>query len=136
MAMKQTAIQVCTAMAEENEFKYKSHARCAHPRRIAWRYAQIAADYAVAADGIDTYLMPTEHGFAHEKKTREHGGLYWQDIEQADGKHVRQYFPNYLNRFADTFRPDDDGIKSLGSILADLGRSEDAEAFLFEAQLL
>lgn len=136
LKLKEDAVYTHSELALENERKYRPCQRLAHRRRLAWRYAQVAAQHFSSQDGLDSFVMPTEHGFAHEEKTREHGGMYWQDVEQPDGRGVRQYFPNYLNRFADRFRPDDKGIKSLSSILSDLGRSEDAKVFLFEAQLL
>ena len=130
------AIYTHGELALENERKYRPCRRAADPQRLAWRYAQIAAEHAVAADGIDTYLMPTEYGFAQEKKTREHGGLYWHELEQPDGRRVRQYFPNYLNRFADNFRADPTAVRKLGPLLKQMGRADEATVFLFEADLL
>ena len=135
LSLEKEATEKYDQMAQENERKYRSCERRAHQRRLAWRYAQIAADHAVAADGIDTYLMPTEYGFAHEEKTREHGGLYWQDVEQPDGRRIRQYFPNYLNRFADNFRADPTAVRKLGPLLKQMGRADEATVFLFEALL-
>jgi hypothetical protein len=135
LSLEKEATEKYDQMAQENERKYRSCERRAHQRRLAWRYAQIAADHAVAADGIDTYLMPTEYGFAHEEKTREHGGLYWQDVEQPDGRRIRQYFPNYLNRFADNFRADPTAVRKLGPLLKQMGRADEAAVFLFEALL-
>jgi tetratricopeptide (TPR) repeat protein len=136
MALKQQAVELHTAMAEENESRYKSHWRRAHPRRLAWRYAQLAAETVVSQEGIDSFVMPTQHGFAHEKETREHGGLYWQELEQPDGTRVRHYLPNYLDRFAGDFQPPSNVVKSLARILKELGRHEEAEPFFFEAKLL
>ena len=135
LSLEKEATEKYDRMAQENERKYRSCERRAHQRRLAWRYAQLLAEHAVAADGIDTYLMPTEYGFAHEKKTREHGGLYWQDIEQPDGRRIRQYFPNYLNRFADNFRADPTAVRKLGPVLKQMGRADEAAVFLFEALL-
>jgi hypothetical protein len=136
VTLSQEAIARHGELALENERKYSPCGRDAHPRRLAWPYAQLAADHAVAEEGVDTYLMPTKYGCAHEKKTREHGGLYWQDIEQSDGRRIRQYFPNYLNRFASKFQPDSTAVEKLGPLLNQLGRSEEADVFLFEAQFL
>ena len=135
LSLKQDAIEIHSKLALENERKYKPCSHDAVPRRLAWRYAQIAAEHAVAADEIDTYLMPTLYGSTLEKKTREHGGLYWQDIEQPDGRRIRQYFPNYLNRFADNFRADPTAVRKLGPLLKQMGRADEAAVFLFEALL-
>ena len=135
LSLKQDAIEIHSKLALENERKYKPCSHDAVPRRLAWRYAQIAAEHAVAADEIDTYLMPTLYGSTLEKKTREHGGLYWQDIEQPDGRRIRQYFPNYLNRFADNFRADPTAVRKLGPVLKQMGRADEAAVFLFEALL-
>jgi len=136
LKLKKDAIEKHGELALENERKYRPCTQFTDPRRLAWPYAQLAADHAVAEEGIDAYLMPTKYGCAHEQKTREHGGLYWQDIEQPDGRRIRQYFPNYLSRFASKFQPDSTAVEKLGPLLNQLGRSEEAAAFLFESQFL
>jgi hypothetical protein len=134
LALKLQAIEIHGELALENERRYRPCSQDAHVGLIAWRYAQLAADHMVTEEGIDTYLMPTEYGCALERKTHEHGGLYWHDIEEQEGRRVRRYLPNYVNRFAVQYNPCWTAVTKLGPLLRQLGRSEEAAVFLSEAR--
>jgi tetratricopeptide (TPR) repeat protein len=63
-------------------------------------WAIYAAMHSTAADSeIEAFAIPTPESARAEATSREHGGLYWEDKTDADGRRTRHFFPNYFNAF-------------------------------------
>ena len=97
-----------------------------------------AALYLVAQDdSVETLAWPTGEQAAEEKRHRRHAGLYWQDTKDLEGKAARQFLPNFFNTFNKALRSDSHYSNLLGnrgSVLEMVGRAEEAELHLREAE--
>lgn len=106
----------------------------------AWvELACYAALYVTALNaGAKAFVFPTPESARAEAASREHGGLYWQDVTDPDGKRSRHFFPNFFNSFREAchrhplYLP---MITVRGLALEAIG-SEEAEAFIREAVAL
>ena len=67
----------------------------------AWsEVACYAAMYSTATESaVGAFVVPTPESARAEADSREHGGLYWFDADDADGVRSRHFMPNFFNAF-------------------------------------
>jgi tetratricopeptide (TPR) repeat protein len=106
---------------------------------VSLELAGYAAMYSVAVHSdVEAFAIPTRKSALAEAATREHGGLYWQDRTDPDGRRTRHFLPNYFNAFWREcfFDPQYRMIVwSYGEALKAVG-SPEADRYISESQLI
>jgi len=91
---------------------------------------------AASTEGIKALAWPSGEMAIHEERTEEHGGLYWIEFLDEEGKNTRLFLPNFFNTFREMLKQDaaySDLIGNRGTVLNMLGRQEEAYQHLMEA---
>jgi tetratricopeptide (TPR) repeat protein len=86
---------------------------------------------------IEMMAWPTGDQAMEEERTESHGGLYWVDHYNSEGKMTRLFLPNYFNTFRETLHKDRtyaDLIGNRGTILEQIGRHKEANEHFAEAE--
>ena len=138
-ALTHFAARVAGQMSETNA--PDTAVKCWPGRRgIAWlQYAESAWSDAISDAGLAGFVLPTRVMFADQEFGQRVRGLYWRGVRQQDGTLLRQYLPNGVHSFLyRCYDLKDYRIMVLGRAIAlmELGRSQEAEPYLFEAALL
>jgi tetratricopeptide (TPR) repeat protein len=101
-------------------------------------YCTFGAMYLCALSGnIEGMAWPTGEQAMEEERTERHGGLYWVDRPNSEGKLTRLFLPNYFNTFREMLRQDRayaDFIGNRGTVLEQLGRRDEANQHFEEAE--
>ena len=72
---------------------------------------------------------PTDEQAMEEKRTEEHGGLYWTSVKNDDDEDMRLSLPNYFNTFREALWGNPlyaNLIGNRGTVLEMLGPGEEA----------
>jgi tetratricopeptide (TPR) repeat protein len=86
---------------------------------------------------IEGMAWPTGEQAMEEERTERHGGLYWDDCPNSEGKLTRLFLPNYFNTFGEMLRRDraySNFIGNRGTVLEQLGRHDEANQHFKEAE--
>jgi tetratricopeptide (TPR) repeat protein len=128
--------RIVKSMRNDRSSKIFKHLNVEH--KLWMDYCIFAAMYLCAlSKNIEGMAWPTGEQAMEEERTEKHGGLYWVDRPNSEGKLTRLFLPNYFNMFREMLRQDRayaDLMGNRGTVLEQLGRYDEANQHFEEAQ--
>lgn len=109
-----------------------------HPNRGSgvWAdYGAYAALFSTASTAeVSSLETPSAESAEAEHQAHTHGGLFWIDVELADGNNVRRFLPNFFSTFGQRCHADPAYLAMITTRGRALEATGDAEASSFLAE--
>jgi len=139
IALRKLARVVANELPNSPDNPIYKHEPWENQHNVWAKYAMEGAVFLANRDGVEGVSWPDGDQVDVEEAIEEHKGLLWTDSTNEEGKSVRMHWPNYFTTFRESFTRNAvyaEIISNRSGVLRLLGKTEEAERHLAEAQFL